>query len=326
MILITGGTGFIGSHLVDALISKGEDVRLLVRKTTNVEEFENSNIDIFHGDITDKNTLKKITKDVDIIYHLAGKVGEWGALDSEFIEININGTKNILNASLENNVNHFIFCSTPGVLGLTGYPEAKEDLPYNPRGIYEKTKCEAEKLVMRFHEEMGLPMTIVRPDFVYGPGDMRRLKLYKAIKNNFFFMIGDGGSFLHPTFISDIIYGFELVRNNRKAIGEIYNIAGSKPITVREYFETIAHVLEVNISKFNIPKVFAVNAAYILENISKITKKEPIISQSKIDFLTINHGSDISKIRTQLGYNPKVEFIDGIKRTIDWYISNKYIE
>lgn len=325
MILITGGTGFIGSHLVDALVSKEEDIRLLVRKTSNIEKFKNLGVDIFYGDITDKNTLKGIAKDVDIVYHLAGKVGEWGASDSEFIKINIEGTKNILNTSLENNVNHFIFCSTPGVLGLTGYREAKEDLPYNPRGIYEKTKCEAEKLVMRFHEEMKLPITIIRPDFVYGPGDMRRLKFYKLIKNNFFFMIGDGESFLHPSYISDIIYGFELVRNNRKAIGEVYNIAGPRPIMVREYLETIARVQNVTIPRFKVPKVFAVNAASFLEKISPVTNKEPLISQSKIDFLTINHGSDISKIKNQLGYFPKIEFEDGIKRTIDWYITNKYI-
>ena len=325
VILVTGGTGFIGSHLVDTLVSKGEDIRVLVRETSKVEKLKNLGVDFVYGDVTDKNTLKGIARDVDVVYHLAGKVGEWGVPDSEFIKINIKGTENILNASLEAEINHFIFCSTPGVLGLTGYPEAKEDLPYNPHGIYEKTKCEAEKLAIRFYEEKGLPMTIIRPDFVYGPGDLRRLKLYKAIKNKSFLMIGNGRSFLHPTYIDDVICGFELVMNNSKAIGEVYNIAGPRPITVREYLETIAQALNVTISKFKVPKVFARGAAFVLENISKVSKKEPFVSQSKINFLTISHGSDISKIKTQLGYLPKVEFKDGIKRTMDWYIENNVL-
>jgi nucleoside-diphosphate-sugar epimerase len=325
-ILITGGTGFIGRHLLKALCEKECSVEVLVRKSSNVESLKRLGITLQYGDILDKESLDKvIDKTTSVVYHLAAKLGQWGVQEKEIYRVNVEGTKNLLEVCLEKGISHFIFCSTPGVIGKTGNKAAKEYLPYNPPYIYERTKCEAEKLVIRYYQEKGIPITIIRPDFVYGPYDLRRLKLYRAIKNRRFLIIGDGRAYLHPTYIDDVIQGFEIVMNNPKAIGEIYNIAGPRPITVNEYIETICEVLKVPIPKIKVPKILARITAFMCECISNVIGQEPFISQSKINFLTISHGSDISKAKTQLGYSPQFEFKDGIARTIDWYYQHNLL-
>jgi UDP-glucose 4-epimerase len=318
-VLVTGGTGFIGKHLVKALANNGYLVKVLVRKSSNVSILKNFKAELVFGDFSDKNFLGKIVEEGEVIYHLAAMLGEWGIQHNEIYRTNVEYTKKLLEVCLAKKISHFIFCSTPGVIGKIGTKNVSEDLPYNPPYIYEKTKCEAEKIVMKYSRERGFPTTIIRPDFVYGPYDLRRLKLYRAIKNGRFLIVGNGKTYLHPTYIDDVVQGFELVMNKPEAIGQIYNIAGPRPITVNEYIEKICEVLDVQTPRIKVPKILALCAAFTFEGLSKLTRKEPFISKNKVDFLTISHGSDISKAKNQLGYHPKVEFKDGIHKTINWY-------
>jgi nucleoside-diphosphate-sugar epimerase len=266
--------------------------------------------------------LKGVARDVEVVFHVAAQVGKWGVKDDEFYGVNVRGTLNLLEASARAGVRQFVFLSTPGVQGK-GYRAAPETLPYNPPYIYERTKCEAEKLLLRFSQGRDLAVTIIRPDFVYGPGDSRRLPLYSAIRDKRFRIIGNGKSVIHPTYIDDLIQGINLVTDNAVAFGEIYNIAGSRQITISEYIESIALALNVSLPKLKIPKSLAVPAALLCEVFARINGNEPFITRSKIDFLTVNHGSDISKAQKELNYRPKYEFDEGIRRTIQWcYESN----
>jgi nucleoside-diphosphate-sugar epimerase len=319
-VLITGGTGFIGRHLIRALIRQGYHCACLVRSTSNIDEIGKlDNIRIVYGDITDKASLKRSMGDVQVIYHLAGQVGEWGVPDETFFAANVEGTRNLLEAANVAGVKHLIFCSTPGVQGK-GYASASEELPYKPPQIYELTKAEAEKVVFAFNQKKENPqVTIVRPDFVYGPGDLRRLPLYRAIRNRRFFLIGNGMALIHPTFIDDAVQGFCLLPNNPVTFGQIFNIAGPRAITVREYVQTIAEALQVSCSRFKVPITLARVLAVFLEAASRISGREPLLSLSKVHFLTEHHASDISKAVHQIGYRPNIDFNEGIKRTISWY-------
>lgn len=323
-ILVTGATGFIGGHLVRALVNEGYFCRCIVRKTSNLEELKRLNVELFYGDITENELLQSVAQDIDVVYHLAGQVGKWGISEEQFYKTNVTGTKNLLEECRKSQVTQFIYCSTPGVLGF-GVKACKEDSNYNPRRIYEKTKCEAEKLVLHYYKTYSLPVTIIRPDFVYGPGDLRRLELYRRIARKRFIMIGNGNSYVHPTYIADLIQGFLFVIGNEKAIGNVYNIAGPNQVTVREYLHTIAEILGVNGPKFSIPRSVAKFFALFTENMYAIMNKEPLLTTSKIDFLTINHGSDISKARNELGYVPRYSLKDGLKETIQWYKAHKLL-
>lgn len=325
-ILISGATGFIGSHLVRALAKEGHRCKCLVRRTSSISELKDlDQVEFVYGDITDKESLKEAIKDVRIIYHLAAQIGKWGIPEKAFFAVNVHGTRNLLEVAHEGKAKQFIFCSTPGVQGK-GYAQASETLPYKPPYIYELTKCEGEKLVLGFHQKRkGLSVTVLRPDFVYGPGDLRRLSLYRAIGNKRFFLIGDGKALLHPTYIEDVIQGFCLPANNPVSFGEIYNIAGPRVITVREYAETIAQALKVSLPRLRFPKPSAQIFAAFLSVLSRITEKEPILSQSKIEFLTCDHGSNISKAMNELGYRPETDFATGIRQTVDWYYKHNLL-
>lgn len=319
-ILITGATGFIGRHLIRALVRKGFHCTCLVRTGSVVDEIGKlDNIKIVYGDITDKRSLPKCIQDVQVIYHLAAQVGYWGVPDEKFFAVNVEGTRNLLEIAHESNVQHFIFCSTPGVQGK-GYMYASEKLPYNPPHIYEFTKAEAEKTILAFKEKKVNPqVTILRPDFVYGPGDLRRLPLYRAIKNKKFFLIGDGMTTLHPTFVGDAVEGFCLFPNNPISFGQTYNIAGPHVLTVKEYIRTIAETLKVPLPRLRIPIPLALSFAIICETASQISGKAPLLSLSKVDFLTKHHGCDTSKAMEQIGYRAKVDLKAGMRRTINWY-------
>lgn len=323
-VLVTGGTGFVGRHLVRALVEKGLLVKLLVRETSDVEELEKLNVDLVHGDITNRSSLPWITDDTDVVYHLAALVGAWGIPESQFDAVNVQGTRNLLEESVRAGVKHFVFSSTPGVLGK-GYAQAPETLPYKPPYFYERTKCDAEKAVLKFHHRWHLPVTIIRPDFVYGPGDLRRLPLYRAIRDKRFYIVGNGKSLLHPTYVDDVIQGFHLVAENTVGYGEIYNIAGPHLVTVQEFVETIARVFKVPLPRLKIPKFLSLAAARVCESLSGISGKEPFISRSKIEFLTNSHGSDVSKAQTQLHYQAKFQLEEGMRRTIDWYQKHRLL-
>lgn len=325
-IFITGGTGFIGRHLITALVQKGCHCTVLVRTRSKVSEIrELMNVKIVYGDITDKNSLRNCIKDAKVIYHLAGQVGEWGVPYEKFFAVNVEGTRNLLTVAGAAGVDHFIFCSTPGVQGK-GYAKASEGLPYHPPSIYELTKVKAEKLVLAFQKNsMNLQVTIVRPDFVYGPGDLRRLPLYRAIRDRRFFLIGDGMALLHPTFVADAVRGFCLLPKNPVAFGQIYNLAGPRTVTVREYVQTVAKTLGVSLPGLRLQISLARSLAKLFEIVSRIGGKEPLLSLSKVEFLTEHHGSDISKAMKELGYKPVMELEQGMKLTTNWYCQNRLL-
>jgi len=325
-ILITGGTGFIGRHLISALIGQGFHCTCLVRAKNNVHELGKlDNTEIVCGDIVDKRSLRMSMRNVQVIYHLAGQVGDWGVPNKTFFDVNVEGTRNLLDVAREGDVQHFIFCSTPGVQGK-GYVCASETLPYNPPHEDESTKAEAEKLLLDFSERQTSPrVTIVRPDFVYGPGDLRRLPLYRAIKHKRFFQIGSGAAFLHPTFVEDVARAFCLLPNNPISFGQIYNIAGPRKIRVKEYLKTIAETLHVSLPRVRVPIAVARLLSILFETASRITVRAPFLSSSRVDFLTKDHGSDISKAKAQLGFKPQVDLREGMRRTIEWYYAERLL-
>jgi len=323
-ILITGGSGFIGRHLIVSMAKKGAHVRVLTRRHNSGNEFGNIVVEPIRGDLANRDSLRRAVDGVDIVYHLAAQIGKWGVPEERYYASNVRGTRNLLDACLQSSVGQFVFCSTPGVQGK-GHVRAQECLPYNPPYIYERTKCEAEKLVLKFHRDHRLPVTILRPDFVYGPGDLRRLPLYRAVKNGKFFIIGNGKSFLHPTYIDDVIQGFHLVAGNPVAFGRIFNIGGPHLVTVGEYVGSIARSLDVPNPRMKIPAALALATAAGCEALSRITGREPYITRSKIEFLTKSHGTDISNAQTELGYRPGYALQEGLRRTIDWYRDHRLL-
>lgn len=325
-VLVTGATGFIGSHLVERLLSMGYEVLCLVRKTSVLNNLRKQDIELVYGELTDNKSLKnQFNTDVDVVFHIAGILGEWGIPEEVYWKINVEGTKNILDLFIQTSIKRFVYCSSAGVLGPLEKPPADESFPLNPSNIYERTKAEAEKIVLAYYHEVGLPITIIRPEFVYGPRDMHTLGLFKTIQRGIFPIIGDGNTTLHPTYITDLIQGFELCIEKKRALGETYLIAGERYVTVRELTAKIAKVLGAHPPTIGIPIWLANMMGFIMETSAHIFNFRPPLTRSRVKFFTQNRGCDISKARRELEYKPMVNLEEGIKKTVKWYRNNKYL-
>ena len=321
-ILVTGGTGFIGSNLVMALLKKRYVIKCLVRNDSRTHFLDKMGIELTFGDVTDLASLRKAVKDVSVVFHLAGILGKWGIPNYLYSNIHAWGTRKILSTCIAQGVSRFIYCSTSGVLGPIRDPPASESAPYHPSNIYEYVKTEAEKEVLNRKEE--LDVTVIRPGLIYGPRDMHTLPLFKSIKNRRFFIIGNGKALLHPTYIEDLNQGFILCLENKKSIGEIYLIVGEKYVTVNEFINIISKNLGLKTSWIHAPIWIARAFAEMAEFAGTVLRFEPPLTCSKVRFFTENRAFTYSKIKRDLGYKP-VKLEEGIRKTIQWYHKNGYL-
>lgn len=324
-VLVTGASGFTGGHLCRYLVSSGYGVRALVRETSNISNLKKLDLEIAYGDVTEPSSLSEAVRGIETVYHIAALYRQENVPTSLFWEVNVNGTKNILEASLKAGVQRFVHCSTVGVQGEISNPPAKETHPYNPGDEYQRTKMEGEKLAIRFFRENELPGVVVRPVGMYGPGDTRFLKLFKHIKSGKFIMFGNGEVLYHLTYIDDLVYGFELCGRKKEALGQTYNICGNEYVTLNQLVATIAGALGVPVPKRRLPFWPLWVASVLCEGICKPLGIEPPIYRRRADFFRKDRAFDISKAKNELGFEPKVGLKTGIKFTADWYRENNLL-
>jgi len=324
-IFVTGSTGFVGVHLVKELSKQGFQCRCLVRNFRMAKQIFRGykGVEFLNGDLTESNTLEHIPDKAHTVIHLAALLGDFCNRETDIWDVNVNGTINLLMRL--GMTKKFVFCSTPGVQGF-GHRMAKEELPYRCFGVYEKSKVEAEKLVIRECTKKGINWLILRPDFVYGPGDLRRLPLYRRIAEKKMYVLGDGQATITPTYIEDVIQGFIRCIENDDVPSGIFNISG-RPLTVEAYLTTIADILDTSLPKIRIPLFVSRVAASACEVIYQyILDREPPISMSKVKFLTEDHGTDNRKAREILDFTPRFFFAQGMRKTIDWYKKEKLLK
>lgn len=327
-VVITGANGFIGSWLIKELIKeKKHMIYALVRKGSNRSTLPISKqLFVLEVDYADTCQLENICKDKDIIIHLIGQMGQFGVTEKTYYQVNVELTKLLLEVSEKAGIKQFIFCSTPGVQGF-GHRLAKEEEAYAPRNKYEETKVLAEQCIKTFCEKSTVTYTIIRPDFVYGPGDSRRVKMYRSIQRKRFVLTANGKSYLHPTYISDVTQGFIKAIGNLQASNQIFNISAAKDVMASEYLKTIADNVGSQLIHINIGYKLSCFLAGFVETVcKKLMKKEAFISKNKIDFLALDHSTSNEKAISLLGYNPQVSLQDGMKRTIQWCKDNELMD
>jgi len=317
--LVTGATGFIGSHLCEELVRRDYEVTCLIRKTSNLKWIENINLKFVLGDCTDRESLLNAVADFDVVFHLAGLTKSRSTDD--FFCINAKGTENLINAVAEKNkkLKRFIYLSSLAAAGPSnnGSP-LREDSEPSPVSNYGKSKLEGEKAVLR-HKD-SIPVTILRPPAVYGPRDEDFFIFFKLIKKGVFPYWGK--CYYSLLYVDDLVQGMLLSAENKDAEGEIYFLSNSKSYTGEELAMEIASALNVGITQIKIPRFVMPFLAFVSERINK----KGIINRDKIKELRHSHWiCDASKAMEKLGFIPKVKIKEGIKWTADWYRIHRWL-
>lgn len=305
-ILITGATGRIGKHLVNSLVKQGEKIRALVRG----EMVENEQVEIFYGDLMNKESLKKAVEGVDVIYHLAAVV-DYLAPNDVMFNVNVLGTKNLLEVT---KIKKFIYLSSTAVMGkkLKELP-ATENTPCKPSDFYSKTKLEAEKLV----KEVG--GIIIRSADVYGPGfEEGYFSVFEMLEQGKMPVFGDGKNVLQYIHINDLVQALLLAKEKGKS-GETYIVTGKDMKTQRELYELICKLLGVDFKEKHASAMFAEAKLRLKILSSKIKGKKPGFIPEYVKKLSANRVFDITKAKNELGFQPQVEYEKGISEIIDEY-------
>src|SRR5438132_8526856 len=234
-IVVTGATGFLGSALVTELIRQKQPLRILARDEQRARAQFGDAVTVIKGDINDEEQVRRAVDGATIIYHLVGRLYHPSTPPELYYRTHVEGTRILLNACKgQSQLQRIVHCSTTGVHGETGRTPAAEDAPFAPTNPYEVTKLEAELLALRACREQGLPVSVARPGLVYGPGDLHLLGFFSSIKKGLFRVIGGGNALLHPVYLDDMVTAFLLCAERTEAIGRSYNIAGERPVTIRE--------------------------------------------------------------------------------------------
>jgi len=323
-ILVTGATGFTGGALARRLVAQGQTVRALVRDAHRAESLLAAGIDVRVGELTSLRDVVDAARGCDQIHHIAAVFRTAGHPDSYYRDVNIGGTQNVLQAARRVGCERVVHCSTVGVHGHIASPPATETYPFGPGDIYQRTKLEAE-LAVQAAARRGQRVTIVRPSPIYGEGDLRFLKLYRAIDRGVFVMIGSGAPKLHLVHVEDLVDGILLAGSREAALGEVFILAGPQAPTLNELVRHIAGALGVDPPRWRIPLWPVKTAGILCEAACVPLRIEPPIHRRRVGFFTHHREFDCSKAARLLGYAPKITPAAGIARAAAWYRAEGFL-
>lgn len=318
-VLVTGGTGFIGSHLAEALIKENFDVYCLVRNPEKIRFLKGLNVKILQADCSDKESLKKIKWDFDYIFNLAGITK--AKHPEEFFQSNYIGTKNLIEtvAELNPTIKRFVHVSSLAAVGpcRDGIPVDEKTEPA-PVSEYGKSKLLGEKAVEFFKER--LPVTIIRPPAVYGPRDSDFLTFFKMIKTGIVIYLVEG--LYSMIYIDDLVKGIILASKTASAAGETFFIAESNPYSTEEIIRIISESLSKKPLKIKIPEAFA---ELFIKLFQKIDKNSIINSDKLKELAQPCWVCRTEKAEHLLGFKTKTTLKEGMRWTARWYKMNQWI-
>jgi dihydroflavonol-4-reductase len=318
-VLVTGATGFTGGALARRLASHNAPVRALVRDQARAAPLADLGVEIVKGDLCDPASLRQAMRGVDVVYHIAALYRQQGVEPRLFREVNATAVQHLLDAGIEAGVSRFVHCSTVGVHGDVKQPPAAEDAPFAPGDLYQESKLEGERMAARYMAQRRLPITIFRPAGIYGPGDLRFLKLFRGIKRGRFPMIGDGRTLWHGVYIDDLVDGIVRCGTVDQAVGETFILGGPEYTTLNELIALVTDAVDASPPRLRIPLAPVYAAAAVCEAICRPLGLEPPLHRRRVDFFTKSRAFDIAKARRELGYAPQVSIREGVARTGAWY-------
>jgi nucleoside-diphosphate-sugar epimerase len=321
-ILITGGNGFVGRHLIPVLQGRGDSVRVLASPSGDTTWLEERRVAIFRGDVRTPDTLTAPMDGADAVVHLVADTRKWGPSHVSY-GVNVSGAENVCRAALDAGVSRLVHVSTFTVYNMAvGRPVTEED-PLAPLNEpYSVTKAQADRLVQAMIADHHLPGVILRLGALLGPGDQRNFgRLADRLRAGKGFIVGSGNNAVPFVYIADVVQALLLALDSDRAVGQAFNIGPDPSLTQQEYLSAIAQEIGVKPPHIHVPYHPLYAAAYAAERIATLSayRIPPVITRHGIKILGEDNHLSIGKARRELGYAPRVHPREGVRLTATWY-------
>jgi nucleoside-diphosphate-sugar epimerase len=321
-ILITGGNGLLGRHLIPALQDRGDTVRVLALPEEDTQWLRRRGVAVHRGDVRWPDTLVAPMSGVTAVLHCAGMMGVWRPLE-DYRAVNVTGTQNVCRAALAERVGRIVHVSSWTVYGMDLGRPAREDFVLKPfREPYAMTKAEGDVVVQRMIADEHLPAVIIRPGTFFGPGDRLhfgrmadRLRAGKGV------IVGRGDNALPFVYVTDVVQGLLLALDCEHAVGQAYNITNDRPLTQRQLLEAIASDVGAKPPTVHAPYRALYGAGGAAERVASLTssRRQPIVTRLGIKLFGTDNRHAIDKAKRELGYTPQVTIRDGVRLAAAWY-------
>jgi 2-alkyl-3-oxoalkanoate reductase len=325
-ILVTGGTGFTGTALVRRLREAGHAVVALdYKEGLQCDALRAMGAEVVIGSVTDRAAVERSMRGVEFVFHLAAAFRELNVPNSFYDEVNVGGTRTVLEAAIREGAWKFVYCSTCGVHGNVDHPPAGEDAPIQPADYYQRTKYEAEPLVKAL-APASMETVILRPAAIYGPGDPERFfMIFKRVARGSFPMFGSGRTLYHPLYIDNLVDAFMLCLPRAAGNGREYLIADEHYYPIQEIVEEVGRALKVPVRIPHYPVLPVLVLGHVVEKLCKPFGLTPPIFPRRVDWYRQNRAFDITRAKRELGYAPQIPLDEGLRRTGEWYREMGYL-
>lgn len=323
--LVTGGTGFIGRHLIKRLAHQEGHIRALVLPEEDTSALEPLGIEIVRGDVLDYRAVERAAVNCHVIFHLAAKTEACGLPRKALEKVNIQGTANVARAALHAGTDRLVFCSSGALYGraIKNRSINEATIP-SPDSVYGKSKLRAEEILLSHHQRDGLPVVVARTSAVFGPGAMSWLRLFLTIASGRFRLIGTGDCHHHVADVLDVVEGLILCGSVKGVEGRTYILAGGESIRFRDLIQTIGEAVGMTRLPMNLPAGPFRLYEFANRHVYSWTGYR-LPRADRIDLYLGDRAFDISRSRQELGYTPKVSTREAVHRTAEWFKAQGYI-
>ena len=321
-VIVTGATGFVGGAVAQRLRSESCTVRALVRRNSNSAALTTAGCELCYGDITEAASVQEAMQGADAVVHCAALASDWGPREA-FVRVNVEGSRNIFEAALQSGVKRVVHCSTADVFGIyTDGCLIDDSFPLKETGFpYSDTKAEAERIAFAYAQERELPVAVIRPMWVYGPGDRSFLpELVDAMRTHQMVFFGSSHNTIPLCYIDNLVDAFVLALTRDEAVGQVYLVGDGAVVTWKELTDLLADQLNLPKVKRTMPLPVAEVVAAGAETLAKIEKstRRPALTRYELGFGGRDMHYSNSKICSELGFSPQVLPEEGLARTVAW--------
>lgn len=312
-VLVTGATGLVGSHLLDELLSRGIETRVLVRDPHKAETMRRRGVDVRLGDIREPGLMNLVVRDIDVVYHCAAAVGPRHSRQTIY-ETNLTGVLNLLHALHQADRGRAVLLSSIDVLGMVDFENVREELPWQATGDpAADVQIEMEKLALDYHRRHSVDSVVLRPGFIYGPGDEHTLlPLLQSLRDGTFSFIGSPDNVVPIVHVADVVQGMLLAGASPHCSGRIYHIADGSRTTAAQFLQRVGELTGLQVPEKVRPLWRAKARRGIWEVFGRWLGRRATIDRTALQFLGFSRHVDISRARAELGFRPRYAIEDGL--------------